>query len=83
MPTITRKIELKLCTEGLSDEVRKAQYVGIKFEKICGLLALLANALFPPETMPFSPRNGAVSLCYRMAFADVGLTGGLKEIVGN
>jgi len=25
MPTITRKIELKLCTEGLSDEERKAQ----------------------------------------------------------
>lgn len=26
MPTITRKIELKLCTEGLSDEERKAQW---------------------------------------------------------
>lgn len=26
MPTITRKIELKLCTEGLSEEVRKAQW---------------------------------------------------------
>ena len=26
MPTITRKIELVLCTEGLSDEERKAQW---------------------------------------------------------
>lgn len=26
MPNITRKIELRLCTEGLTDEVRKAQY---------------------------------------------------------
>lgn len=26
MPTITRKIELTLCTEGLSDEQRKAQW---------------------------------------------------------
>ena len=26
MPTITRKIELRLCTEGLSDEERKAQW---------------------------------------------------------
>lgn len=27
MPTITRKIELRLCTEGLSDEERKAQWM--------------------------------------------------------
>ena len=26
MPTITRKIELRLCTEGLSDEIRKSQW---------------------------------------------------------
>ena len=26
MPTITRKIELRLCTEGLSDQERKAQW---------------------------------------------------------
>ncbi len=26
MPTITRKIELMLCTDGLSDEERKAQW---------------------------------------------------------
>lgn len=26
MPTITRKIELKLCTEGLSDQERKDQW---------------------------------------------------------
>ena len=26
MPTITRKIELTLCTEGLADEQRKAQW---------------------------------------------------------
>ena len=52
MPTITRKIELRLCTEGLSDQERKAQwrplcvYLNINhMKKRCYLFVFLFSAL--------------------------------------
>jgi len=52
MPTITRKIELRLCTEGLSDQERKAQwrplcvYLNINhMKKRCFLFVFLFSAL--------------------------------------